>query len=200
MSTQAAAAPAAAYPVRFDIQYPQQQLSRGLLFAKWILAIPHFLIVSALGNLQGVITLIAFFAILFTKRYPRELFDFYVKCNRWAANVTAYAGFFRDEYPAFGWDRGQYPPVTFDVEYPRELSRWLIFVKWLLAFPHYIALAVMFLIAVFVWIVAWFAILFTGQFPRGMFDFLVGVLRWSYRVQLYAGLLRDEYPPFSTVS
>ncbi len=197
MTTQAAAAPAAAYPVQFDIQYPQQ-LSRGLLFAKWILAIPHFLIVSVLGNLQGIITLIAFFAILFTKRYPRELFEFYVKCSRWAANVTAYAGFFRDEYPPFGWDRGQYPPVTFDVEYPQELSRWLIFVKWLLAIPHYIALAVMFFIAFFVWIVAWFAILFTGQFPRGMFDFLVGTLRWSYRVQVYAGLLRDEYPPFST--
>ena len=187
----------AAYPLRFEIQYPGQ-LSRGLLFVKWILAVPHFLIVSVLGNLQGVLTLIAFFAILFTERYPRELFDFYVKCTRWAANVTAYAGLFRDEYPPFGWDEGQYPPLTYTVDYPERLSRWLIFVKWLLAFPHYVAIGVMFVIACVAWIVAGFAILFTGQFPHGIFDFIVGVLRWSYRVQAYVSLLRDEYPPFTT--
>jgi hypothetical protein len=187
----------AGFPLRLEFAYPPQ-LSRGLLFVKWLLAIPHFLIVGVLGNLQGIITVIAFFAILFTARYPRELFDFYVKCWRWTMNVTAYAGFFRDEYPPFGWEAGQYPPVTFDVAPPERLSRGLIFVKWLLALPHYLALGVLFVIAVIVWIAAWFAILFTGRFPRGLFDFLVGVLRWSARVQAYAALLRDEYPPFTT--
>ena len=195
MTTQVAAVPAG-YPLRFDVQYPQQ-LSRGLIFVKLLLAIPHFLILNALGNFQGVITLIAFFAILFTKRFPPTLFDFYVKAARWTANVGAYAGLFRDEYPPFGWDPGQYPPVTYEVDYPQQLSRWMVFVKWLLAVPHYIVLAVLFVVGIVVWIISWFAILFTGRFPRGLFDFLVGVLRWSFRVQVYVLLLRDEYPPFS---
>ena len=102
----------------------------------------------------------------------------------------------RDEYPPFGWDRGAYP-ITYDVEYPGKLSRWLLFVKWLLLVPHYVILVFLWPAAAAVWIVAWFAILFTEQFPREMFDFLVGVARWTYRVLAYFSLLRDEYPPFS---
>jgi hypothetical protein len=189
------AAPAS-YPLRFDVQY-LPQLSRGLIFVKWLLVIPHVLIIGALGYLQGAITIIAWFAILFTGRFPPALFDFWVKAGRWSANAAAYVGLFRDEYPPFGWDAGQYPYVTYEVEYPQQLSRGLIFVKWLLAFPHYVALWVLYIIACFAWIIAWFAILFTGVFPRGMFDFLVGVLRWGYRVGAYVALMRDEYPPFS---
>lgn len=183
------------YPLRYDVQYPEK-LSRWLIFVKWLLAIPHFLIVGVLGNLQGVITFIAFFAILFTGRFPRGLFDFYVNAGRWAANLSAYIGLMRDEYPPFAWEPGKYS-VTYEVDYPETLSRGLIFVKWLLAFPHYIVLFFLYLAAVVVWVVAWFAILFTAQFPRGMFGFLVGVTRWTYRVQAYVVLLRDEYPPFS---
>lgn len=87
-------------------------------------------------------------------------------------------------------------PVRFDVQYPGQLSRGLIFVKWLLAFPHYVVLVVLYVLAAFAWIGAWFSILFTGRFPRSLFDFLVGVLRWGYRVGAYISLLRDEYPPF----
>lgn len=195
MATQVAVA-APGYPVRFDVQYPQQ-LSRWLIFVKWLLVIPHLLIVGILGNLQGVIIFIAWFAILFTRRYPPGLFDFYVKAARWSANVTAYFGLMRDEYPPFGWDPGQYPAVTFEVDYSPQLSRWLILVKWLLAVPHYIAIGVVGFVAVIVWVIAWVAILVTAQFPRGMFDFLVGVLRWSYRVNAYVGLATDVYPPFS---
>ncbi len=165
---------------------------------KWLLAIPHFLIVSALNYVAGAITFIAFFAILFTKRYPRGLFDFVVNVGRWNANVTAYVGLFRDEYPPFSWERGQYP-VAYEVDYPEQLlSRWLIFIKWLLALPHYVVLYLLYVAALVAWVIAWFAILFTGRFPRGLFHFLVGVLRWNYRVlNLYVNLLRDEYPPFS---
>lgn len=183
------------YPLRYDVPYPET-LSRGLIFVKWLLAIPHLLIVSVLGNLQGVITLIAFVAILFTGRFPRGLFGFYVNAGRWAANLSAYIGLMRDEYPPFAWEPGNYP-VTYEVDYPETLSRGLIFVKWLLAFPHYIVLFFLYLAAVAVWVIAWFAILFTGRFPRAMFGFLVGVTRWTYRVQAYVVLLRDEYPPFS---
>ncbi len=88
-------------------------------------------------------------------------------------------------------------PLRYEVEYPEELSRWLIFVKWLLAIPHYIVLLFLFIAVYFVYIIAWFAILFTKRFPRGLFDFTVGVHRWNLRVGAYTALLRDEYPPFS---
>lgn len=183
-----------AYPLRFDVQYPEK-LSRWLIFGKWILAIPHLLIISVLGNLQGVITIIAFFAILFTKKFPRALFDLYVNISRWMTNVGAYVSLQRDEYPPFGWEPGRYP-VTYEVDYPQELSRWMIFVKWLLAIPHFVVLGFLYVAAFFVVIVAWFAILFTERYPRGLFDFSIGVTRWGFRVVAYAFLMRDEYPPF----
>ena len=184
------------YPLRFDIEYPEK-LSRWLIFVKWLLAIPHFLILYALSAVANVITFIAFFAILFTGRYPRGLFDFVVNIYRWQENVFAYYGLFRDEYPPFSWEAGKYP-VTFEVDYPENLSRWLIFVKWLLVIPHIIVLFFLYIVALVVWVIVWFAILFTGRFPRGLFDFLVGVSRWSLRVNAYAVLLlRDDYPPFS---
>ena len=181
--------------MRFDIEYPDR-LSRWLIFVKWLLAIPHFLILYALGAVVNIITFIAWFAILFTKRYPRGLFDFVVNVNRWNANVLAYYGLFRDEYPPFSWEPGNYP-VTYEVDYPEELSRWLIFVKWLLAIPHFIVLMFLYIAAFVAWFIAWLAVLFTGRFPRGLFDFIVGVVRWNYRVNAYTNLLRDDYPPFS---
>ncbi len=195
MATTAEAAPAAPYPLRYDVQYPES-LSRWLIFVKWLLAIPHFLIIYALLAVASVIQFIAFFAILFTKRYPRGLFDFVVNIYRWNANVSAYIGLLRDDYPPFSWDPDKYP-VTFEVDYPEQLSRWLIFFKWLLIIPNLIALVFVFIVAYILWVVAWFAILFTGNFPRGMFDFIVGTMRWGYRVQAYTYLLTDQYPPFS---
>ncbi len=195
MATTAEAAPGASYPLRYDVEYPEK-LSRLLIFVKWLLAIPHFLILYALSAVASIITFIAFFAILFTKRYPRGLFDFVVNIYRWNANVSAYVGLLRDDYPPFSWDPGKYP-VTFEVDYPEQLSRWLILIKWLLVIPNLIALLFVFIVAYILWIVAWLAILFTGSFPRGMFNFIVGTMRWSYRVSAYTNLLRDEYPPFS---
>ena len=196
MSVETAVAGAPGYPLRFDIEYPEQ-LSRWLIFVKWLLAIPHFLILYALSSVANIITFIAFFAILFTGRYPRGLFDFVVNIYRWQENVFAYYALFRDEYPPFSWEAGKYP-VTFEVDYPESLSRWMIFVKWLLAIPHIIVLLFLYIVALVVWVIVWFAILFTGRFPRGLFDFLVGVSRWSLRVNAYALLLlRDDYPPFS---
>lgn len=191
----AAPAPTQSYPVRYDVGYPQE-LNRWLIFVKWILAIPHFIILYGLSIAAGAITFIAFFAILFTKRYPKELFRFVVNIQRWNANVSAYTGLLRDEYPPFSWEPGKYP-VDFDVEYPEELSRWLIFVKWILVIPHLIILTLLGIVALLVMIIAFFAILFTQQFPESMFKFVVGVNRWSQRASAYVYLLRDEYPPFS---
>jgi hypothetical protein len=195
MSVEATVAGAPGYPLRYDVEYPEE-LSRWLIFVKWLLAIPHQIILGALGMASGVIGFIAFFAILFTKRYPRGLFDFVVNVNRWSANVGAYTGLLRDEYPPFSWEPGQYA-VTYEVDYPEELNRWLPLVKWLLAIPHFIVLLFLFIAAAVVGFIAWFAILFTKRYPRGLFDFVVGVNRWNLRVNAYTSLLRDEYPPFS---
>ena len=191
--TTVAAAPE--YPLRYDVEYPEE-LSRWLIFVKWLLAFPHFIILYLLGIASSVVGFIAFFAILFTKRYPQGLFDFVVNVNRWNANVMAYLMLFRDEYPPFSWEPGEYA-VTYEVDYPEEMNRWLPLVKWLLAIPHVIVLLLLFIAIYFVYIIAFFAILFTKRFPRGLFDFVVGVHRWTNRVNAYANLLRDEYPPFS---
>jgi len=186
---------AATYPMTYDVEYPQE-LSRWLIFVKWLLVIPHLIILWGLGIAQGAVTFVAWFAILFTGRYPRFLFDFVVNVYRWSANVGAYVYLLRDEYPPFTWEAGQYP-VTFDVAYPERLSRWLIFVKWLLIIPHVIVFCFLNLAWFVTAMIAFFAILFTKRYPEGLFRFAVGVERWSNRINVYVNLLRDEYPPFS---
>jgi Domain of unknown function (DUF4389) len=185
------------YPARFDVEYPER-LSRWKIFLKWLFAIPHLIIVYLLQIVAGVLALIAFFAILFTKRWPRGMFDFMVQIQRWTVNVTVYAlTLMRDEYPPFSGDEGEYP-VRLEVDYDENLSRWMIFVKWLLVLPHLIILTFLAIAAYVVVTIAWFAILFTGRYPRGLFDFVAGVIRWWIRVQAYAHwLMTDRYPPFS---
>ena len=190
-----AQAVAGSYPVAFDVHYPQE-LSRWLIFVKWLLAIPHLLILYALSAAASVVTFIAFFAILFTGRYPEELFTFVVNVNRWTENVYAYVFLLRDEYPPFSWEAGRYP-VTYEVAYPEELSRWLIFVKWLLAIPHFIVMFLLFIGQGLALFIAFFAVLFTKRIPEGLFNFVVGADRYRTRVGAYVNLMRDEYPPFS---
>jgi len=189
----ATAAPA--YPVTFEVEYPER-LSRWPIFIKWLLVFPHFLILGVFGYLVELTTFISWFAILFTGRYPKALFDLAVVYFRWSARATAYLALLRDEYPPFGGGSPEYP-VRVEIEYPEKLSRLLIFVKWLLAIPHIIILGLLGLVGFVVYVIAWFAILFTGRFPRSMFDFLVGIGRWYLRVYAYIWLMRDEYPPFS---
>ncbi len=190
-----ATATATGYPVTFDVQYPEE-LSRWLIFVKWLLAIPQLIVVYLLVLVSAVVTFIAFFAILFTKRYPRGMFDFVVGVNRWTANVTAYIFLMRDDYPPFSMDAGKYA-VTYDVAYPEELSRWMIFVKWLLVLPNALVAVLLLLVAEIVTFIAWFAILFTKQYPESLFRFVVGALRWQHRANAYSNLLTDQYPPFS---
>ena len=191
-----AAAPTPGAPTQFDVEYPDE-LSRLLIFVKWLLAIPHFIILYALSAVLSVITLIAFFAILFTTRYPEGLFKIAVGIMRWQANAYAYIFLLRDEYPPFSWDAGQYP-VTLEVEYPDTLNRWAPLYKWLLAIPNIIVCYILTIVALLLIYIVFFAILFTGKFPRGMFDFVVGIMRWWLRLLAYTNLMRDEYPPFST--
>ena len=179
--------------LQYDVAYPDR-LSRGLIWIKWLLAIPHFIVIYFLQLAMGITTFIAWFAILFTGSYPRGLWDFALMVQRWSARVTAYLLLQRDEYPPFG--DADYP-VLYHLDYPDRLSRGLIFIKWLLVIPNVIVLANLGIGLYIVLIVSWFAILFTGKFPRGMFDFVTGVTRWSLRANAYMNLMTDHYPPFS---
>ncbi|MGH2531022.1 MAG: DUF4389 domain-containing protein [Thermomicrobiales bacterium] len=179
--------------LHFDVAYPER-LSRLLIFVKWLLVIPHIVVLYFLQLGLNIVTFIAWFGILFTGNYPRGLFEFAVMTMRWQARVTAYISLLRDEYPPFG--DGQYP-VQYELAYPPRLSRLLIFVKWLLIIPHLVVLFFLGIAAFVAFVVAWFAILITGRYPRGLFDFVVGVQRWSGRVMIYYYLLTDAYPPFT---
>jgi hypothetical protein len=186
----------AGYPVRFDVEYPEG-VSRWMVLVRWILAIPQLIIAELLSSLVQILTVFALFTILFTRCYPRGMFTLAVGCLRWQYNVMAYVLFHDGPYPPFSFDAGRYPHLAFDVPPREQFNRWLPLVKWLLAVPHYIVLSLLFLVAVPVWLFGVIALIATGTFPRGAFDFLAGVGRWGARVTAYVYLLVDEYPPFS---
>jgi hypothetical protein len=194
--------------------------SRGLWLVKWLLAIPHYIVLFFLLFALSVTTIISGFAILFTGRYPRSLFDFAVGVLRWAWRVAfySYSALGTDEYPPFTLQRTGYP-ADFDVAYPERLSQGLVLVKWwLLAIPHYIIVGAITGSTWTVWsggtdagestrgasasllgalvIISAFILLFTGVYPRAMFDFIMGLNRWVWRVVGYSTLLTDVYPPF----
>ncbi len=191
-------------------------LSRWMWLVKWFLAIPHFIVLLALWIAFGVTTFIAWFAILFTGRYPRGLFDFNVGVMRWSWRVMHYCstgGLGTDRYPEFSLDPQPGDDARLDVAYPERLSRGLIFVKWLLLLPHWIIVALIVgtqshtdengvrvggwpgVLSILVF-VSGLVLLFSGSMPRGLFDVVIGLNRWVYRVMVYAVLMTDVYPPF----
>jgi hypothetical protein len=207
----------APYPARLEIDYPAQ-LNRVTTAFRIILVIPIAIVLGILTDsgttswesadgewvtttgtsIVGALFLVTLLMILFRQRYPRWWFDFALELSRFSARVTAYVALLTDEYPS----TVEQQRVHLEFDYPenveRDLNRWLPLVKWFLAIPHFIVLFFLWVIAFFVVIVAWFAIVFTGRYPRGMFDFVVGVGRWSLRVYAYAFLLvTDRYPPFA---
>jgi uncharacterized protein DUF4389 len=198
------------YPVRVDATL-QPGLSRWLWLVKWILVIPHLVVLTFLWIAYFAVSIVAFFAILVDGTYPRQLFDFNVGVLRWSWRVAYYtwAGFGTDRYPPFTLDDVPDYPARLDVAYPQHLSRGLVLVKWwLLAIPHYIVVS--FFIGGPLWLAHWaggglisilalvavilFAI--TTQYPRPLFDFILGMDRWVLRVAAYVGLMTDAYPPF----
>ena len=210
----------APYPVRVNVDPAYSRRDRLTTAFRLILAIPHLILVGGpgavffwwmwgsgehrydwgagggvLGAVAGVVTLIAWFAILITGRYPEGMWRFSVGTLRWQARVNSYLYFLRDEYPPFNFDDPY--PAQLELAYPTSLSRLLIFIKWLLIIPHTFVLYFVQIAAGVVWFIAFFAILITGRYPEGMFRFMVGVLRWSNRVSAYSLLLTDDYPPFT---
>lgn len=209
------------YPVRLEVDYPEQ-LDRFTTFFRLIWAIPILIvaailsatgtetvtvvseageIVSKASRSGGGITGALFFAtvlmIVIRQKYPRWWFDFAREFTRFTTRIAAYLTLLTDKYPSTTDEQ----TVHLEIDYPdveQDLNRWLPLVKWLLAIPHYIVLAFLVVIAVLVVLIAWFAVLFTGRYPRGLFDYVVGVTRWALRVEGYAVLLvTDDYPPFS---
>ncbi len=201
------------YPARLDIEYPEGGLGRASTIFRVVLVIPIAIVAGLLtdsfvGSWQsdeadwpGFFAAITLFGptllmILFRQKYPRWWFDWNLELTRFSTRVGAYLSMMRDEYPS----TDEQQAVHLELDYPdaRELNRWLPLVKWILAVPHYIVLAVLGVAAVVCVVIAWFVIIFTGRYPRGLFDFVLGVHRWLLRVGAYMWLLiTDKYPPFS---
>jgi hypothetical protein len=204
------------YPVQLDIDYPDRSLNRLTTALRIFTIIPIAIVLATVsgqtwdwgggpGDRGGTVVVAAggaLFAgpllmILFREKYPRWWFDWNLELTRFSSRVALYGALLDDRYPST--DEAQ--SLRLDVPYPdvpNELNRWLPLVKWFLAIPHYIVLFFLGIAAVVCIVIAWFAILFTGRYPRGLFDFVVGVGRWGVRVSAYAFLLvTDRYPPFS---
>ncbi len=206
------------YPVRVEGDL-SPELSRGLWLVKWLLVIPHAIVLVFLWLAFAVLTVVAFFAILFTGRYPHTIFDFNVGVLRWSWRVAfySYSALATDRYPPFTLAEVPDYPARLHVEYPQSLSRGLVLVKWwLLALPHYLIVGVFAggALAVFneasddwAWssgggligclvLIAGVVLLFTGRYPHSIYDFAMGMNRWVLRVIGYATLMTDRYPPF----
>jgi hypothetical protein len=207
---------ASIYPARLEVDYPAQH-DRMTTFFRAFMVIPIAIVISALtagatqtvydrsgqvvrhtsGGISTGLFIATLLMIVFARRYPRWWFDFALELARFGTRVCAYLALLTDQYPSTVEEQS----VHLQIDYPdaeRDLNQWLPLVKFLLAIPHYLVLAVLSVAAFFAVVIAWFAILFTGSYPRGLFDFVVGVGRWWLRVQAYAFfLVTDRYPPFS---
>ena len=205
------------YPARLEIDYPER-LNRVTTAFRIILIIPIAIVLGILTDsgtatfenddgewvtttgtsIVGALFRVTLLMILFRQRYPRWWFDFAQELNRFSARVGAYLALLTDEYPSTVEEQRVHLEFDYPDDVERDLNRWLPLVKWFLAIPHVIILFFLWIGAFFVVIIAWFAIVFTGRYPRGLFDFVVGVGRWSLRVYAYAFLLiTDRYPPFA---
>ena len=198
------------YPVQFDVDFPARPLDRWTTAFRIFVAIPILILfgtvsrdlvstsdhhATTVASGVGLLFLPLVLMILFRQKYPRWWFDWNLNLLRFSNRVTAYLALLDDRYPST--DEEQAVHLNFAYPDARQLNRWLPLVKWFLAIPHYVVLFFLAIAALVAIIVAWFAILFTGTYPKGLFDFVVGVLRWSNRVSGYAFLLvTDQYPPF----
>jgi hypothetical protein len=189
------AGPAVDYPVHLDIDR-QDDYSRFMPLIKWLLAIPHFIALIVLGIGAAIVAIISFFAVLFTGRYPEGMFNYMVGVHRWANRVLAYVFLMVDPYPPFTLEDDPSYPVRFDIDYPERVERWRPLLTWLLVIPFLIVAYFVYLLAEIMVFFAFFTILFTRQFPEGLFNIARIGLRWQARGNAYAYWLVTKYPPF----
>jgi Domain of unknown function (DUF4389) len=200
------------YPISFSVDYPDRTLNRLTTAFRIIVIIPIAFVLATISGGQsggygeaagataaaggGIVFIAPLLLILFRRKYPHWWFDWNLELTRFSNRVGAYFALLDDRYPSTDEEQS----VHLQIPYPdaqRDLNRWLPLVKWLLAIPHYIVLILLYIAAFFVVIIAWFAILITGRYPRGLFEFVEGVFRWTNRVTGYAFILAtDRYPPF----
>jgi Domain of unknown function (DUF4389) len=188
--------PPGAYPVQVDAQR-QDEYHRFLPLVKWLLAFPHYIVLFFLVLGVLVAKIIAFFAVLFTGRYPRGIFDFVLGVLRWSWRVTAYVYLLRDEYPPFSLDDDPSYPATLEIEYPEDgIDNWRPLVQWLLIIPYAIVAGVLASLAGIVAFIGVFVILFTRELPDGMFKLILIPYRWQFRSSAYMLFMVKRYPPF----
>jgi hypothetical protein len=191
-------APAAAtgdYPVRMFGQN-QGEYNRFLPLIKWLLAIPHYVVLLFLGIGALVVVLISFFAVLITGSYPRGMWDYITGVHRWSMRVFGYVFLLTDEYPPFSLDDDPGYPIRVEFDYPEHTDRWRPLIQWLLAIPYLVVAGILYYVAEIVAFIGIFVILFTGKLPQGMFNLILNPLRWQLRGNAYAGWLVTKYPPF----
>jgi hypothetical protein len=183
------------YPINLKIEYPETS-NKATALIRLVLIIPIILILALISSSSEALSLAVVLLILFREKYPKWWFDWIVGINKFAYRIVAYGLLMRDEYPSTDDDQA----VQVDIPYPdvkKDLNRWMPLVKWILVIPHLIVLLFIFIAVVVCSVFAWFAILFTGRYPKDIFNFVEGFLRWSLRVNAYAFILiTDEYPPF----
>ena len=188
--------PPGAYPVHVDAQR-QDEYHRFLPLVKWLLAFPHYVVLFFLVIGVLVAKIIAFFAVLFTGRYPRGIFDFVLGVLRWSWRVTAYVYLLRDEYPPFSLDDDPSYPATLEIEYPEDgIDNWRPLVQWLLIIPYAIVAGLLASLAGIVAFIGVFVILFTRDLPDGMFKLILIPYRWQFRSSAYTLFMVKRYPPF----
>jgi hypothetical protein len=187
--------PSPQYPAQLEIAYPQE-LNRWLPLVKWLLVIPHYFVLFFLGIGAFFVAIFAWFAVLFTGRFPRGAFDYLVGVTRWANRVSAYHLFMTDPYPPFSLDDDPNYPVRVNIEYPEHIANWRPLVQWLLIFPYAICASLLFYFTAILAFIAFFTVLFTKRIPRGIFDLMVPGFRWQVRTNAYAYFMSERYPPF----
>jgi hypothetical protein len=191
---------APSHPVVTELEAPYE-IARWRPFVQWLLAIPHLFLVQVLQSVAGFLAFIAWFAILFTGRYPEGMFNFNAMYLRYQWRTFAYAGGLFAPYPPFEFEMEReddgHSPARFEIAYPETLSRGLIWVKWLLVIPNAIAFCFVGMAAFFAYGIGTLAVLFTGRWPAGIRDFVVGTARWGNRLTAYMYLMTDAYPPYS---
>ena len=190
-----AVGPAADYPVHLDVER-QEEYSRFMPLIKWLLAIPHYIALLVLGIGAVIVAIISFFAVLFTGRYPEGMFNYMVGVHRWGLRVGAYVLLMVDPYPPFTLDDDPSYPASFDIEYPEHVERWRPLLTWLLVIPFAIVAYFVIILAEIMSFFAFFTILFTRQFPEGLFNIARIGLRWQARSNAYTYWLVTRYPPF----